>query len=100
MATPPTKTAILALYANTLRASRSFSSYNFREYFLQRTKETFRTMQAETDPTRLSSLYGDAVKELKVIQRSGIVNQLYGGWRLAVEEPERGAAEFKERGDN
>jgi hypothetical protein len=42
--TPSTK-AILQLYASMLRTSRSFSSYNFREYFLRRTKATFREIQ-------------------------------------------------------
>ena len=45
MATAPTRRAILDLYTTTLRTSRSFSSYNFREYFMQRTKERFRALQ-------------------------------------------------------
>ncbi|KAG6854210.1 hypothetical protein C0991_009523 [Blastosporella zonata] len=100
MATPPSPSAILRLYSSTLRSARSFSSYNFREYFLQRTKDTFRAIQAESDPTRVRAMYGDAVKELTVLRRSAIVNQLYGGWKLAVETQERGAREFKTRGDN
>ncbi|KAG5351138.1 hypothetical protein C0989_007764 [Termitomyces sp. Mn162] len=43
------------------------------------------TLRAETDPTRVSAMYGDAVKELGVLRRSAVVNQLYGGWKLAVE---------------
>jgi LYR motif-containing protein 4 len=43
-------------------------------------------VQAERDPARVSLLYSDAVKELAVLRRSAIVNQLYGGWRLAVED--------------
>ena len=31
-------------------------------------------------------MYEDAVRELAGLRRSAIVNQLYGGWRLAVEE--------------
>ncbi|KAF8065105.1 hypothetical protein FPV67DRAFT_1562942 [Lyophyllum atratum] len=99
MTTPPTRRAILDLYSTMLRTSRSFSSYNFREYFQRRTKDTFREMQAETDPSRVRNLYSDAVKELAVLRRSAIVNQLYGGWRLAVEK-EREPGTFKERSDN
>jgi LYR motif-containing protein 4 len=92
-----------------LRTSRSFSSYNFREYFLRRTKSTFRTIQvcpvpnmfrerltsvpssplrekAERDPEKVRAMYADAVKEFSVLRRSAVVNQLYGGWRLAVED--------------
>jgi len=35
-------------------------------------------------------MYAEAVKELTVLRRSAIVNQLYGGWTLAVEKQERG----------
>lgn len=51
-------------------------------------------MQNETDPAKLAAFYEDQAKELAVLKRSAIVNQLYGGRRLVVEEePER------ERGD-
>jgi hypothetical protein len=36
-------------------------------------------------------MYVDAAKDLNVLRRSAIVNQLYGGWKLAIEkqtEPE------------
>ncbi|KAG6869199.1 hypothetical protein C0993_009062 [Termitomyces sp. T159_Od127] len=82
----PTRAAILALYASSLRAARAFSSYNFREYFVRRTRDSFRAIQAETDPARVGALYADAARELAVLRRSAVVNQLYGGWRLAVEE--------------
>jgi len=42
-------------------------------------------MQQERDPQKLRMMYSDAVNELAVLRRSAIVNQLYGGWRLAVE---------------
>jgi hypothetical protein len=31
-------------------------------------------------------MYSDALSELSVLRRSAIVNQLYGGWKLAVED--------------
>lgn len=94
-ATPPSRRSILSLYTATLRASRSFDSYNFRNYFIQRTKDTFRTIQNESDPVKINTMYSEAVKELTVLRRSAIVNQLYGGWKLAIERPdpkERAAA--------
>ena len=45
MATPPSRRMILSLYSKMLRTSHSFSSYNFRNYFIRRTKTTFRTIQ-------------------------------------------------------
>ena len=44
----PSRQAILSLYHNMLRTSQSFSSYNFREYFVRRTKDTFHTMQVRS----------------------------------------------------
>jgi len=96
MANPPSRTALISLYTSMLRTSRSFSSYNFRQYFVRRTKDTFRAIQTEQDPARLSLRYSDAVKELAVLRRSAIVNQLYGGWRLAVED--EGKDGVRERG--
>ncbi|PPQ86417.1 hypothetical protein CVT25_003539 [Psilocybe cyanescens] len=81
----PSRQAILSLYHNMLRTSQSFSSYNFREYFVRRTKDTFRAIQNESDPERVRSLYSDAVRESTVLRRSAIVNQLYGGWKLTIE---------------
>jgi len=81
----PSRQAVLSLYHNMLRTSQSFSSYNFREYFVRRTKDTFRKMQNESDPEKLRFIYSDAVKESLVLTRSAVVNQLYGGWKLAVE---------------
>ncbi|KZT08162.1 uncharacterized protein LAESUDRAFT_649885 [Laetiporus sulphureus 93-53] len=96
MATAPTKQALLELYHNSLRTSRAFSSYNFREYFVRRTKDEFRVIQNEADPGKLSAFYNDKVKELEVLKRSAIVNQLYGGWRLVVETQNS----ERERSDN
>ncbi|KAF9645243.1 hypothetical protein BDM02DRAFT_3189879 [Thelephora ganbajun] len=83
---PPSRKTLLHLYAATLRASRGFSSYNFRNYFLARTKDAFRGIQNESDPAKLSSFYHAAVEELAVLKRSAIVNSLYGGWKLVVEK--------------
>lgn len=102
---PPSRKTLLHLYAATLRASRRFSSYNFRNYFLGRTKDTFRgiqvreetlgftylnvpdwTSQDESDPAKLSSFYQTAVEDLAVLKRSAIVNSVYGGRRLVVEK--------------
>jgi len=44
-AAAPSREAILGLYHNMMRTSQSFSSYNFRHYFLRRTKEQFRVLQ-------------------------------------------------------
>jgi LYR motif-containing protein 4 len=42
--------------------------------------------QKEQDPARMAVLYNESVKELAALKRGAIVNQLYGGWTLAVEK--------------
>ncbi|KAH8984922.1 hypothetical protein EDB92DRAFT_1454104 [Lactarius akahatsu] len=96
MSSPPSAKSILHLYAQTLRTAKSFSSYNFREYFIRRTKSTFKEIQGEKDPARVSALYSEAARDLTSLKRSAIVNQLYGGWTLAVEKQKL----QRERSDN
>ena len=38
----PTREQILMLYRAHLATARSFASYNFREYFVRRTRDQFR----------------------------------------------------------
>ncbi|KAF7292854.1 hypothetical protein MIND_01184400 [Mycena indigotica] len=85
MSALPARRSILNLYSSMLRVSRSFSSYNFRNYFVDRTKDKFRLIQNEKDSARVQTMYDDAVAELAVLRRSAAVNRMYGGWRLAVE---------------
>ena len=54
-------------------------------------KQVFAPKHAEKAHINGSFSDPDKVKELAVLRRSAIVNQLYGGWRLVVEkqQPER-----------
>jgi hypothetical protein len=85
--TKPSKQAILNLYANMLRTSRSFASYNFRTYFLRNTRVKFRQAAPETDPIRIRQFYDQMSDELKVLRRSAVLNKLYEGPKLVVEKP-------------
>ncbi|GAA5875942.1 hypothetical protein JCM5296_006034 [Sporobolomyces johnsonii] len=51
--TPITRTHLVALYKEQLRVAHSFGSYNFRQYFLRRTRSKFRTEL----PSLLDSAY-------------------------------------------
>lgn len=85
--TTPSKHAILTLYANMLRTSRSFASYNFRAYFLRNTRVKFRQAATETNPTRTREFYDQMSEELKVLRRSAVLDKLYEGPKLVVEKP-------------
>ncbi|KZV95996.1 hypothetical protein EXIGLDRAFT_765688 [Exidia glandulosa HHB12029] len=96
----PSRTSILHLYGSMLRASRSFTSYNFRQYFIRRTRSTFRQLQNESDAERIKAFYDNGLRELEVLRRSAIVNSLYGGRRLVVERSDAEEKIELERGDN
>lgn len=83
----PSRHATLTLYANLLRASRSFASYNFRTYFIRNTQSKFRAAASETDGARIRALYEEGVNDLKVLRRAAVVNRLYEGPKLVVEKP-------------
>jgi len=84
----PTREALQQLYQSTLRTSQSFASYNFRSYFVERTHHAFRAANAEQDPVKLADFMEEKKKELEVLERSAIVNQMFGGRKLVVESPE------------
>lgn len=44
-------------------------------------------------------MYSEAVRDLAVLRRSAIVNQLYGGWKLAVEQTPKNPDDLLTRGD-
>ncbi|EJU01328.1 hypothetical protein DACRYDRAFT_22505 [Dacryopinax primogenitus] len=88
----PTRAQILNLYTATLRTARTFSSYNFRNYFVRRTKESFRKNSDESDPAKVLELYQDGLKELEVLRRAAVVNRLYEGPKLVVEKERLGRA--------
>jgi LYR motif-containing protein 4 len=84
----PTKEAIQALYTSTLRTSKSFASYNFRAYFVERTNHVFRQAQAEQDPNKLNTFMEEKKRELEVLKRAATINQMYGGRKLVIEADE------------
>jgi LYR motif-containing protein 4 len=96
----PAREALQQLYQNTLRTSQSFASYNFRSYFVRRTNDAFRNANNEQDPAKLNEFIEDKKKELEVLKRSAIINQMFGGRKLIVETAEEMPVPEKlERGD-
>ncbi len=67
----------LQLYRSLLKSSKKFSQYNFREYFLRRTREDFRAHQVETDSAKIAELLRRGKEELAVIDRQGTLSSLF-----------------------
>ncbi|CAG8761571.1 21173_t:CDS:1, partial [Racocetra persica] len=82
----PSKTHILHLYRSLLRASKTFSNYNFSAYAYRRTKDSFHEHKNETRPDKIAELVKKAEQELAVLQRQGYLNSLYAVDKLVVEQ--------------
>ncbi|KAG7867861.1 hypothetical protein KL918_002458 [Ogataea parapolymorpha] len=75
---------ILSLYRQFLRYSRKFENYNFREYFLRRSREEFRKLKEFDGDT--SAIIEKAKKELGVLRRQSTISQMYHFDKLVVEK--------------
>ncbi|EJS44060.1 YER048W-A [Saccharomyces arboricola H-6] len=81
----PTRGQILSLYKQFIKNANQFNNYNFREYFLSRTRSTFRKNIKQEDPKVLMNLFREAKSELGVLKRQSVISQMYTFDRLVVE---------------
>lgn len=77
------KEKVLTIYRSLLRNSYKFDHYNFREYFLRKTKEEFRKHQLIPDN---STLIEKALQDLAVLKRQSIISNMYHFDKLVVEK--------------
>jgi len=86
---PITRANIVSLYQQHVRAAQSFASYNFKEYFLRRSRHKFRSelvaVVAKDDESALRQWWSAAQMELMQLKRAAVVNQLYTAPKLVVE---------------
>ncbi|XP_046386053.1 LYR motif-containing protein 4 [Ischnura elegans] len=83
------RNSILKLYKTMLRESEKFSSYNFRNYAIRRTRDGFRENKHLTDPEEVSKQIEYARKNLEIIKRQVAVGSMYGGQKLIIENDTR-----------
>lgn len=76
------KAQVLSVYRSLLRNSNKFDNYNFREYFLRKTKGDFRKYKSVPDNTALVEL---AYNDLAVLKRQAAISQMYHADKLVVE---------------
>lgn len=74
---------VLALYRNILRASYQFEYYNFRLYFLRRTRAEFRKLRHVSGDN--SDLYKKGMKDLALLRRQSIISEMFPFEKLVVE---------------
>ncbi|CED82825.1 Uncharacterized conserved protein BCN92 [Phaffia rhodozyma] len=85
MSAAPTQAQLQTLYRSSLQASRQFASYNFRSYFVRRTKDQFKAIPSTTQPDILKAWFADRTNELETMKRSAVVNRMFEGPKLVVE---------------
>ncbi|KAG8464164.1 hypothetical protein KFE25_003227 [Diacronema lutheri] len=79
------RTQVLALFKKLMRASRSFTHYNFREYALRRVRLGFREKAGVSDPAQIAELVGEGSKQLEVVRKQALISQLYPQARHVME---------------
>ena len=73
----------LALYRNILRASYQFEYYNFRQYFLRRTRYEFRKLRNFSGDN--SELYNKGLRDLALLRRQSMISEMFPFEKLVVE---------------
>ncbi|KAG2383326.1 hypothetical protein C9374_004663 [Naegleria lovaniensis] len=96
VASQPTRKQILALYRGLLKGGKAFSDYNYREYVLRCTREDFRKFKSVQDSEKIKRLYEKGVKNLGVVQRQSLINQIYSKHVSIMDER---AKEYKQNPD-
>lgn len=78
-----TKTQVLSVYRSLLRNSNKFDNYNFREYFLKKTKTEFRNNRSIPDN---AAVMEQALNDLGVLKRQAAISDMYHSEKLVVEK--------------
>lgn len=78
-----TRPQILSLYRQFLRNSGKFENYNFREYFIRKSKTEFRANKDLKDNT---SMFQSALKDLQLLKRQSTISKMYQFDKLVVEK--------------
>jgi len=76
---------VLTLYKNLLRASQGFTSYNFRNYFLRRTRDYFKENKALVDIEVIEAKMLEGQKNLDLLKRQATIGAMYQTHKLVIE---------------
>jgi hypothetical protein len=69
-----------------MRESNKFEAYIYRKYALRRIRDAFRENKNISDETVIENLIKDGQKNLAIIKRQVIINQLYKTDKLVIEK--------------
>jgi len=86
MLSNPSRKAVLSLYRQLMRESNRFESYIYRKYALRRVRDAFRDNKNISDESVIEDLIRDGQKNLALIKRQVIINELYKTDKLVIEK--------------
>lgn len=69
--------ALATLRTKTLAASRVFGDYNFRNYFVQHTKDTFAAVEKKSAEEIAAFVKGEGRQNLAQMRRMATINKVY-----------------------
>ena len=81
----PTKQQVLSLYREFVRNASKFSNYNFRNYFLRRSRDAFKQGKSLSTSEQVDVQFQKAREELEVLKRQSKISQMYTFEKLVVE---------------
>jgi hypothetical protein len=81
----PSKQQVLQLYREFMRNSTKFDNYNFRNYFIRRSRDAFKQGKELTDEQQISTQFQKARDELNVLERQSKISQMYTFEKTVVE---------------
>ncbi|KAJ5772143.1 LYR family protein [Penicillium odoratum] len=87
---------VRSLFRSLMRQSTQFSNYNFREYAIRKTRDSFREHQNETEDRRIQELIQSGLQDLRLLKRQTTISQFYQMDKLVVEGQKTG----KETGEH
>eukprot|EP00331_Platyophrya_macrostoma_P033012 CAMPEP_0176442206 /NCGR_PEP_ID=MMETSP0127-20121128/21672_1 /TAXON_ID=938130 /ORGANISM="Platyophrya macrostoma, Strain WH" /LENGTH=131 /DNA_ID=CAMNT_0017827165 /DNA_START=25 /DNA_END=420 /DNA_ORIENTATION=- len=82
----PTQHQLDVLRRKTIRAAKVFSDYNFRQYFIQHTKDRYAKFELPAaTPEEAQRFMTESVDGLRQMRRMALVNALYSQQRVILD---------------
>lgn len=80
-----TRPIVLRLYRSLLKEGKKWKAYNFREYIVRTTKNSFQKYKNETDVNKIHELISKAERDLEVVKRQGLIQNMYTKDKIVLE---------------
>ena len=84
-----TRSNVLSLYKQLLKEGNKVTDYNFRNYFVRRTRDAFKENKSLTDSNQIEKCVLKAQNDLAVLKRQATMSQLFGSGKLIIESQAR-----------